>query len=557
MKDGRGQRFSNALFGLLAAPSRSIAAAIIDARDSVPRLVAATPDYLALRACTATIELLPPGEAVRRIDAALVGLDASFAAAAAIRAPDQRISGWLVVADRQNRRLGSGLSRRLADAAELASSLLPARRAPAARAPGSRVRSRGATERMIASALRWTPAAGLMIVNLDRFRAVNDALGSSAGDAVLAATEARLRAALGPGGFVARLDGDRFVVLAPGDCPGLDEVARSLLVAVRQPLTMAGQGLSIQASIGVVAEPAADAAPADLLIQADAALRRARAEARDRIAVHEAAHAAAALDGSRLELDLAGALSGGQMHLVYQPFVDLADGRVAGFETLLRWRHPVRGELNPVSFIAAAEATGQILPLGDWVLRTALASAARWPPHLSLAVNVSALQFRQQNFLARVDEALAEAGLAPERLELEITETVLMRDSRETTAVLEALAARGIRIALDDFGTGYSALAYLSRLPHHRIKLDKSFVQDLAHPATRDLIRAIIAVSRTRDVAVTAEGVERPEQLALVRRLGFTHAQGYATGLPVAEPDAWLGGIGKAAGVGERGVRAS
>jgi EAL domain-containing protein (putative c-di-GMP-specific phosphodiesterase class I) len=209
---------------------------------------------------------------------------------------------------------------------------------------------------------------------------------------------------------------------------------------------------------------------------------------------------------------------------------------VSGLEAQLRWRHPVRGELAPASFIPLAETTGMILPLGRWALRTALARAMAWPGHLGLAVNISPLQFHQPGFIGEVDAALKETGFPAERLGLEITETVLMRDNPETTGQLRALIARGIRIALDDFGTGYSALAYLARLPHHRIKLDKAFVQDLGNPATAELIRAIIALARAQGVAVTAEGVETPEHLALVRRAGFTHAQGYVTGAPVADP---------------------
>jgi EAL domain-containing protein (putative c-di-GMP-specific phosphodiesterase class I) len=271
-------------------------------------------------------------------------------------------------------------------------------------------------------------------------------------------------------------------------------------------------------------------------MHADTALRRAKVEGRGRFVLHEPAEGARELEQSRLELDLADALAKGQMHLAYQPFVGLRDGRVAGAEALLRWRHPTRGELQPAAFIPLAEATGQILPLGRWALRTAMARALAWPERIALSVNISPLQFHQPDFLADVDAALAETGFPPARLELEITETVLMRDNPETTAQLHALIARGIRIALDDFGTGYSALAYLARLPHHRIKLDKAFVQDLGNPATADLIRAIIALARAQGVAVTAEGVERPEHLAQVRRAGFTHAQGYATGAPVADP---------------------
>jgi EAL domain-containing protein (putative c-di-GMP-specific phosphodiesterase class I) len=200
----------------------------------------------------------------------------------------------------------------------------------------------------------------------------------------------------------------------------------------------------------------------------------------------------------------------------------------------------VRGELAPAAFIPMAEATGLILQLGRWALRTAMARAAGWPKRMGLAVNISPLQFHQPGFLAEVDAALADSGFPASRLELEITETVLMRDNPDTTALLRALIARGVRIALDDFGTGYSALAYLARLPHHRIKLDKAFVQDLANPATADLIRAILALARTQGVAVTAEGVERPEDLGRVRRIGFSHAQGYAIGAPRSDPAALL-----------------
>ena len=549
MRDRRGVRFSSALFRMLAGHPGFAAAEVEKGGGSAPRLVAATADLLALRRHDAGDWAVPTpaGPAPVRVDPTPLGLEARFAAAAAVPGPDGGAVGCLLVADPRERRLTPVTARALADAAELAAPLLPRATSRPASTEGAAtlhgaVRSRAAAERLIAAALRRQSAGpvGLMVVDLDRFRSVNTALGSSAGDALLAVTGARLQAAIGPGGFLLRLEGDRFVVVAAGDQRAQAALAQRLLTAVSQPLVLNGRTLAIQASIGVVAGVAAGVPPSDLLVHADAALRQAKADGRDRFALHEPALVAATLDGSRLELDLAGALRGRQMHLVYQPFVDLSDGRIAGFETLLRWRHPLRGELNPTAFIAAAEVSGQILPLGDWVLKTALAAAAAWPRRLALAVNISPLQFHQPNFLAGVDAALAESGLEPERLELEITETVLMRDNPETTGVLHALIDRGVRIALDDFGTGYSALAYLARLPHHRIKLDKAFVQDLANPATRDLIRAIITVARAQDVAVTAEGVESPELLALVRRAGFSHAQGYATGLPVAEPDGYF-----------------
>ena len=322
---------------------------------------------------------------------------------------------------------------------------------------------------------------------------------------------------------------------AGDDIGAVRGLACRLLEAVAEPIVLDGRAITVQASIGIVAGLAPDTPTPALLVQADAALRRAKIEGRNRFALHGPAEAVAA-ETSRLELDLPGALADGQLRLVYQPYVDLADGSVSGVEALLRWQHPARGTLLPASFIPMAEATGQILALGRWALATALDTAARWPERLALSVNISPLQFHQPGFIAEVDAALDAAGFAPERLELEITETVLMRDNPDTTTQLRALIDRGIRIALDDFGTGYSALAYLARLPHHRIKLDKAFVQDLGNPTTAELIRAIIALARAQGVAVTAEGVERPEHLALVRRIGFTHAQGYAIGAPLADP---------------------
>jgi diguanylate cyclase (GGDEF)-like protein len=432
----------------------------------------------------------------------------------------------------------------LADAAALALPLLappPPPSPPPGSALGPAARRRAAAQRMIDAALaRRGAGAALMLLDLDRFRSINEALGVAAGDALLAVTGTRLAQAVGPTGRVMRLEGDRFVIVAGHEPADLRGLARRLLQAVGEPLVLGGRSLAVQASIGIVAGAIAGTPTPSLVVQADAALRRAKAEGRNRFVLHEPAQAVAAAETSRLELDLAGALADGQLHLAYQPYVDLKDGSVSGVEALLRWRHPTRGALLPAAFVPMAEATGQILPLGRWALRTALAEASAWPGRLGLSVNISPLQFHQPGFLGEVDAALAETGFPPDRLELEITETVLMRDNPETTNQLRALIARGIRIALDDFGTGYSALAYLARLPHHRIKLDKAFVQDLANPATAELIRAIIALARAQGVAVTAEGVERPEHLTQVRRVGFTHAQGYAIGAPMPDPAALL-----------------
>jgi diguanylate cyclase (GGDEF)-like protein len=532
-------RLVDALFRLLAGRP-GFAAAALYRRHPVQgaALAAASAGFRAMRVADAA----PPATAEGRVDPACLGLAAGFAAVAPVRGPDGAPLGLLAVADRRPRRLTAAGAARLADAAALAAPLLRAD-APAPAAPALRgtIRLRTAAQRLVEAAIeRRGAGVALMMLDLDRFRSVDAALGAAAGDALLAATARRIEAALGREGRMMRLEGDRFLVVAAVDVPGAAALARRLLVAVGQPLPLDDRMLTVQASIGVVAGLRGTLPTALLLSQADAALRRAKAEGRNRYVLHEPAEAVAALESSRLELDLAGALAGGQFHLAYQPFVDLRDGRVSGVEALLRWRHPSRGALLPAAFIPMAEATGQILPLGRWALRAALAEAARWPAALGLAVNISPLQFHQPGFLAEVDAALADSGFPASRLELEITETVLMRDNPDTTAQLRALIARGVRIALDDFGTGYSALAYLARLPHHRIKLDKAFVQNLANPATADLIRAILALARAQGVAVTAEGVERPEDLALVRRIGFSHAQGYAIGAPRSDPAALL-----------------
>lgn len=546
---------ASALFRLLAASAGFHAAGLLEPAG----------DRLELRTGTTALTRMglgpggriarfPTGESagidgVLRVDPAAHGIDAAFAAAAPVRQASGSLAGWLVVADRKARRLTPATAALLADAAALAlpafenRTTAPPRQSAEAALRGA-VRLRSAAGRMIDAALLRGRGAVLMMLDLDRFRSINEALGSAAGDALLGVTAGRLERAIGATGRVMRLDGDRFAIVAhpdEGDDAGaVRALARRLLHAVAEPVVLDGRTIMVQASIGIVAGLAPDVPTPSLLVQADSALRRAKIEGRNRFALHGPAEAVAAEETSRLELDLPGALADGQLNLVFQPYVDLADGRISGAEALVRWQHPRRGTLLPASFIPMAEATGQILALGRWALATALATAARWPARIALSVNISPLQFHQPNFIADIDAALALAGFPAERLELEITETVLMRDNPETTAQLNALIDRGIRIALDDFGTGYSALAYLARLPHHRIKLDKAFVQDLANPTTAELIRAIIALARAQGIAVTAEGVERPEHLALVRRMGFTHAQGYAIGSPLADPAALL-----------------
>lgn len=486
-------------------------------------------------------------DAVTRLDPALLGRDCAFGAVRPIAEATGAIIGGIVVLDTRPRRISRAMTRALDDAAVLLAPLLardPHRPPPGDPRAGARMQVKGpilpraAAQRIIETSLRdWDPGApfALLMVDLDRFRAVNEALGPAAGDALLATTGARLERALGPRDRLVRLEGDRFLILAGHPGADLRRFAHHLLAVIGRPLALAGRNVSMHASIGMVAGQPGDLPSPAILMQADTALSQAKTAGGNRIVLHEPRLNMAALDRSRLELDLSHALVGGQMHLVYQPYMDLVGGGISGVEALLRWRHPTRGEIEPATFIPLAEATGLILPLGIWALEAACRRALHLPQDQTMSVNISALQFHQPVFTAQVEAVLAQTGLAAERLELEITETVLMRDNSETTAQIEALIAQGVRIALDDFGTGYSALAYLGRLPHHRIKLDRSFVQDLANPATAELIRAIIALARANGVAVTAEGVERREQLAQVRAMGFSHAQGFAIGAPLAE----------------------
>ncbi len=488
------------------------------------------------------------GKAAVRMEAAPFGRPEPFALLQPFPEVEGSPAGFLLVLAQRSPSLGPRGRAALADAARVSQHLLLGmgqRSPPAPRAfhalPVQPFRStimpRLSAQHMIEAArARITSDVSIFMIDLDRFHAVNAALGEAAGDAILAVIGARLEACLSPGDRMARLEGDRFVVLAVQPRAAAAAFAGSLLAQARDPLRISGRTIVIQASIGVVPGLPVETPTGTALMQAQEALRQAKADGRNRYVLHEPRRDAVTLELSRLELDLAEAPARGQLHLVYQAFIDLSDGKTTGVEALMRWRHPRRGELPPSVFIPIAEATGLILSLGSWALRTALEAALAWPEHMSIAVNVSALQFHQPDFVAEVKAALAESGVAPHRLELEITETVLMRDNPETTAQLEALIDHGIRIALDDFGTGYSALAYLGRLPHHRIKLDRTFIQDLANPATLDLVRAILVLARKSGVGVTAEGIERTEQLALVRDLGFTHAQGFLTGMPVPDP---------------------
>ncbi len=502
----------------------------------------------------------PPhvGEALERtevakLDSGAFGLENGFAACSPVRHNGVLI-GYILFLDLRRRWLGPRAAQGIHDVAELFAALLvnvtpgPAQRLAAAAvdtagpagSPGlSHITAHHDAHLMIRRA-RADPGAtnpvALMLLDIDRFHAINEALGSAAGDEVIAAIVARLEAHLGDDDRIARIEADRFLILSTRLSESLPQFAASLLVLVNESVRIADQPVSVQATIGLVAPGSANTSAPVLFLQAESALRRGKLAGGNRIVTHEPAIEALDQEQSRLEIELGEAVASGQLRLAYQPYIDLRTNRIAGAEALLRWDHPHRGNIQPASFINLAETSGQILGIGAWALGRALKEAVDWSGDLNLSVNISALQFHQADFVSQVDRALAQSGFPAQRLELEITETVLLRNDPETIGQIRTLIARGVRIALDDFGTGYSALAYLARIPHHRIKLDRNFINDLTSRHTRDLVSAIVRSARTQGLAITAEGVETAEQLQAVRDLDFTHAQGWAISQPLDNP---------------------
>ncbi|KQT83764.1 EAL domain-containing protein [Methylobacterium sp. Leaf466] len=380
----------------------------------------------------------------------------------------------------------------------------------------------------------------LLFLDLDRFKTVNDTLGHLAGDALLATIAGRLRAAVGEAGTVARLGGDEFAVIAPA-ASGTQEtaaLAQRIIDAVGEPVDLSGRMVTIGASVGITLAPDDGLTAGVLLKNADISLYRSKAAGRNTYHFHETGMDAAIADRNRLEFDLREAVIGGALGLAYQPVMTIADGTVCGFEALMRWRHPSRGMVSPEQFIPLAEETGLIVPLGIWALREACREAASWPGDLRIAVNVSTLQFQQPGLEESVVAALAASGLAPQRLELEITESVLMHEADSVIACLTRLRALGVRIALDDFGTGYSSLSYLRRFPFDKIKIDRSFIWDIADPDAAAVVRAVVGLGMRRGTTITAEGVETQEQFESVRREGCTEVQGYLFSRPLPAEEA-------------------
>ena len=374
----------------------------------------------------------------------------------------------------------------------------------------------------------------IFCLDLDRFKTVNDALGHPIGDELLRAVAFRLQSCVREVDTVARLGGDEFAIVQAGLRTPEDAavLAARIVEAISRPYDLDGHRVNVGTSIGVAMAPLDGTSYDKLLKCSDMALYRAKLEGRGIWRFFEPEMDAQLQARRALELDLREALSLDQFEVFYQPLFDLAQDRIGGFEALVRWHHPTRGLVLPAEFIPLAEELGIIVPLGDWVLRTACAEASSWPGHVKVAVNVSPAQFKSGCLVDNVVAALARAGLPANKLELEITESVLLAESAATLAALHAIRNVGVRISMDDFGTGYSSLSYLRSFPFDKIKIDRSFIRDLGTPDSTAIVRAITGLGRTLGMRTLAEGVETNEQLAWLRAEGCSEAQGYLFGQP-------------------------
>ena len=391
-------------------------------------------------------------------------------------------------------------------------------------------------EQAIALVGRRRDAAAVLCLDLDRFPEVNDTLGHAAGDRLIRRCAERLQACVRETDTVARIGGDEFAIIQVGieQPDGAQALCRRLLEILADPIDLDGHEFVVTASIGVALIPMDGSIPGRLLQSADIALNRAKEEGRNTFRFFEPGMDARLQERRALERDLRAALARDELELYYQPKVAVAPNRLGGVEALVRWHHPERGLVPPNDFIGVAEETGLIVALGEWVLRTACVQAAAWPP-LGMAVNISPVQFKHRDLLVdAVRRALADSGLAPGRLELEITEGVLLQDVDAAMATIMQLKGLGVQIAMDDFGTGYSSLSYLQKFPFDKIKIDRSFVGALAQRSDSGaIVRAVVALGQSLGMLTCAEGVETAEQLSFLKLEGCDEVQGYYFGKPM------------------------
>jgi diguanylate cyclase (GGDEF)-like protein len=402
----------------------------------------------------------------------------------------------------------------------------------------NRAMMRQTLDEALRNAAHRKKGCALFMIDLDRFKNVNDTLGHPVGDALLRQVAERLTSVMGNHGQVGRLGGDEFQAVLPGgaDVGLLESLARTLIEQVSRPYMIEGNKVTIGASVGIaIGDPGR--ASADALVRdSDLALYAAKAAGRGKHRLYEPSMHSEAAERQILENDLRQAVERGELSVYYQPVVRTAGEEVSGFEALVRWHHPTRGEISPSKFIPLAEEAGLIAKVGEWVLRTALEEAANWPDHVRIAVNLSPLQFNDPQVVEMVGTHLRETGVRAERLELEITEGVFLADGDSTEDTFAKLKDLGVRLALDDFGTGYSSLGYLKKAPFDKIKIDQSFVRGAASTSATNrnaaIIRAIVTLAETLDMDTCAEGVETHDDLQLIRELGVSMVQGYIFGQP-------------------------
>ncbi len=388
------------------------------------------------------------------------------------------------------------------------------------------------------AALGRGESLAVLCLDLDRFKEINDLFGHAAGDTVLQAVASRVTAVLDERQMMARLGGDEFAVLMPVANPAAaSRLAETILEALRAS-SDTPETNAIATSIGIALCPDDAADREGLLTHADTALYRAKAEGRNTYRFFEARMGAEVRERRMLEHDLRLAIARDELHLVYQPQKDIRSRAVTGFEALLRWKHPTRGEISPAVFIPIAEETGTILEIGDWVMKSACREAATWKQPLTVAVNVSAVQLYNADFVRELHQILLQAGLPPRRLEIEITETALVRDFNRALTTLRLIKALGIRIAMDDFGTGYSSLSNLRAFPFDKIKIDGSFIKSVnSSDQAATIVRAVLGLGRGLGLPVLAEGVETDAELHFLRDERCDEAQGYLLGRPAAIGD--------------------
>jgi diguanylate cyclase (GGDEF)-like protein len=395
-------------------------------------------------------------------------------------------------------------------------------------------------KRAFANRSREGEQVAVLCLDLDRFKPVNDTLGHAVGDELLRQVAMRLSSCVRAGDLAARLGGDEFGIIQSrvedeGDASAL---AERVVQSLSGPYDVCGHRVIVGVSVGVAIAAGATGSPDELVHQADLALYRVKADGRQSFSFYHQDMDARVENRRKLEMDLHEAIEKQQFAVHFQPTIRLNDNSVAGFEALLRWKHPERGMVSPAEFIPIAEETGLINEIGQWVLMEACKQAAMWPPHMSVAVNLSPVQFRQTTLPLQIMSALSKSGMEPSRLELEITEAVLLKDSESTQETLRQLRDIGVRIALDDFGTGYSSLSYLSRFQFDKIKIDRSFVNDMnTRNDALSIVRAITSLGTDLGMTVTAEGVETEEQLAQLRNVRCTEVQGFYFSKPKAASD--------------------